>query len=365
MRQGSDSTYGVSEVTESEQDIEEDHNQCSQDSPYSAGGDVVSDSRTYLLARHDTYFSVRIGRTEVLEGDVVTQERLAALVEQCLDSLVSLCGLFVDTVVGGDTYLVGIVTISDDVEREEFTVLQRCREGLVEILAYLLGVDILVETNDIVTSAGEIDTEVQFTEDMRFQTEDSKDYECAGEAVSPFARSYEIEVHILQEVLHQRGGEAQFLSALAFSIVLEQQTGDEHSREERRDDTDHVRNGEALDRTGTEDSEDRTGEERSHVRIHDSGDGTLETVLDSFTHAFAGAQFLTDTLVDQHVGIHSGTHRQHDTGDTRQGQYSGEGCEDTEQQEDVAQQGGIGDETRNPAIVENHVDEDEHKAQNE
>jgi hypothetical protein len=99
------------------------------------------------------------------------------------------------------------------------------------------------------------------------------------------------------------------------------------------------------------------------VGINDSRDGTLETVLNSLAHVLAGAKLLTDTLVDKHVGIHCRTHRKHDTCDTRQRQYSRERRQDTYQQEYVAQQCEVGNQARNQTIVEDHVQQDQHKAQ--
>ena len=161
VRKSCQGSYRVCEVTEPQEDIEEDHNECSEDCPDSTGGDIIGDSRTYFLALHDTYCRVGLGRTEIIEGYILAQERLASLVEQCLDSLVSLSGLLVDTIVGRDTNLVSVVTIGNHIEREELAVLQGSRESLIEALAYVLSIDILVETNDIVTSSGEVDTEVQ------------------------------------------------------------------------------------------------------------------------------------------------------------------------------------------------------------
>ena len=200
---------------------------------------------------------------------------------------------------------------------------------------------------------------------MRLQTQDSEDYHCAREAVSPFASSHEIEVYVLQEVLHEFRSEAQLLRILTLAVVLEQQTGDEHCRQERRDNTDHVSYSEALDRTGTEDCQDSTGKERSHVRIYDGRDSTLETILDSFTHPLSGLQLLADTLINKHVTIDRTTHRQDNTGDTRKGQYCAEGCQNTQQQEDVAYQCKVGDKTRNPAVIEDHVNQNQAEAQYE
>ena len=223
-------------------------------------------------------------------------------------------------------------------------------------------VDVLIKTNHIVTSTGEVDTQVQFTEQVRLQTEDSEDQYNAGYAVSNLTSIDKVKVDILQEVMHQLRSEAQLLCVLFLAVVFQQQTSDEHSRQEGRDDTDHVGYSEALDRTRTEDSQDSTGQERSNVRVHNGTDGTLETVLNSLTHTLTAAQLLTNTLVDKHVRIDRHTHRQDDTGNTRQGQNSAERRQNTYQQEDVAYQCCIGNQTRNPTIIEDHIDQDQHEA---
>ena len=78
--------------------------------------------------------------------------------------------------------------------------------------------------------------------------------------------------------------------------------------------------GEALDRTCTEEQQDETGDQRGDVRVEDGTEGVRVTLLDSLLHTQATLQLFLDTLVDQHVSIHSGTQCQHDTGNTRHGQ---------------------------------------------
>ena len=89
------------------------------------------------------------------------------------------------------------------------------------------------------------------------------------------------------------------------------------------------------------------------------------TIFYCFLQALATLEFLTDALENKHVSIHSHTHREHDTGNTRQGQNATERSEDTEYEEDVEQEGCISDKARNQTIVENHVDEDKAEGDNE
>ena len=132
----------------------------------------------------------------------------------------------------------------------------------------------------------------------------------------------------------------------------------EHSGEERRYDTDDEGYGEAFYRTCTKHGQHDTCQERRYVCIDNSGDGALITVGDGCTQALTEFLLLTDSLEHKHVSIHCHTHRQHDTGDTRQGQHRSERSEDTEQQNNVAYQRCIGDETGDETVVENHIEED-------
>ena len=116
----------------------------------------------------------------------------------------------------------------------------------------------MLKANNIVTTTGEINTQVQFTEEVRLQTEATYYYQYRRDDVSYLAGFHDICLGILQEVSGHLGGEAQLLRRIFLCIVLEQQTGNEHCRYERRDDTNHIGNSEALDRTCTEDSQDST-----------------------------------------------------------------------------------------------------------
>ena len=76
-----------------------------------------------------------------------------------------------DTIVGRDTNLICVVTEGDNVQTEGLAFLERGFEYIVQALANILRIDVVVKTNDIVASSGEVDTEVQFTEDMRITPE--------------------------------------------------------------------------------------------------------------------------------------------------------------------------------------------------
>ena len=146
--------------------------------------------------------------------------------------------------------------------------------------------------------------------------------------------------------------------------VVEDQTGDEDGGEDRSDDTDDQRRGEALDRTGTEDEEDDTGKEGGHLTVDDGGISVLVTVGDSLAQTLAGGKLLLDTFIYDNVGIHSHTHGQDETGDTRQGQDSSERDEDSEEEKHVAEKGDVSGDTGS-LIEEYHVEEDEQEGDQE
>ena len=145
---------------------------------------------------------------------------------------------------------------------------------------------------------------------------------------------------------------------------LDQQARDEDGAEERGDDTDDQRRGEALNRTVAEDEQHDTRDDRRQVTVDDGRIGLRETVLDGQRKTLAAAKLLLDTFVDDHVRIDGHTHRQHDTRDTRKGQHGAERHQNAHQQEDVREQRDVGHPARRlveQTHVEQHEDEGDHE----
>ena len=142
--------------------------------------------------------------------------------------------------------------------------------------------------------------------------------------------------------------------------ALDQQAGNEDRTEERGQNTDNQRSGETLHRTVSEDEQNDTGDDRGKVTVDDRGVCFRETVLDSQAQTLTAAKLLLDAFVNNHVGIHGHTHRQHDTRDTGQRQHGTERNQNTEQQEYVAQQGDIG-QPAGCLIVEAHIEKHQHE----
>lgn len=95
-------------------------------------------------------------------------------------------------------------------------------------------------------------------------------------------------------------------------------------------------------RTRTEDEQHDTGDQRRDVTVDDGRHGILVSFGHRNAQRLAHTQLLLDSLVNDHVGVDGHTHRQHDTGDTRQGQHGAERHQNAHQQEDVGKQGDVG-----------------------
>ena len=89
--------------------------------------------------------------------------------------------------------------------------------------------------------------------------------------------------------------------------------------EQAEDDTDGQRDGEAADGACAEEHQHEGGDERGHVRVEDGDEGFLEAGIGGHTHGLAGAQLLTDALVDEHVGVDGHADGQEERGDNLQG----------------------------------------------
>ena len=172
-------------------------------------------------------------------------------------------------------------------------------------------------------------------------------------------------MHVLHQVLREVGVELQTEPLVFLEAVLVNETGEEHCCEERAEDTNDPRGGEALDRTCTEVEQNDTGDDRSEVRVEDSREGIAIACFQCVLDALASAHFFLDTLIDEHVGIDSRTQRKHDTGETRHGERSLERREDSEREEQVDDEGAVGHHTRDEAVHHDHVDHQEHEGHDE
>ena len=137
--------------------------------------------------------------------------------------------------------------------------------------------------------------------------------------------------------------------------------GDEHRGEQRCQDADDQRDGEALHRAGAELEEQEGGDDRRQARVGDGGQRVLEALVDGESHRLAVAQLLADALEDQHVRVHRDADGEHDAGEARQGQRGvehGQRAHGVEQVEAERQHG----EDAAQRVVAHHDQDDEQRA---
>ena len=173
----------------------------------------------------------------------------------------------------------------------------------------------LVETNGISTTAHKVDALVKPTNAHGQERHHDQN---EGHAIEQILFLDKLEIRVGKEILGQRSVHAQGTSA--FHIAIDEHTRDKDRGDHRSDDTDHHRGGKSLDRSLSEDEQDKAGEERSGLRVDDRRQSVLVTVGYGLFAGFPGAEFLLDSFVDDHVGIHRHTDGQDDTGKSRQGE---------------------------------------------
>ena len=159
--------------------------------------------------------------------------------------------------------------------------------------------------------------------------------------------------------------EGEVLEPALTKSPLEEDTAQEYGAHERSDDTDDEGDGETTDRTSTEVVEDDTGDQRGQVGIEDGAERIAISRINSRTKLLAAGKFFLGTLVDKYVSIHSNTHGEHDTGNTRKGKHSMEARKDTDGEEGIDQEAAVGYQTSSDAIEEHHIDEEEHEGHDE
>ena len=115
-------------------------------------------------------------------------------------------------------------------------------------------------------------------------------------------------------------------------------------REQRREDAEHQRDGEALDRAGAEREQHDAGDQRRDVRVGDRRERLVEAGVDRRLRRIAVAQLFADALVDQHVRVGRHADREHDARDARQRQRRLQQRHQRDQQHHVEQQDEVRDQ---------------------
>ena len=129
------------------------------------------------------------------------------------------------------------------------------RECIRQHGTHLFGLYLLFESHHIVTSTSEINASTQSTS---YKTTDEHNQHHSHKHKCFFVNAHEGEVNILHEVLREACGEGEFRPTILVQLIFVNQTSEEHSGEERTNDTDDKRCCEASDGTCTERIKDDT-----------------------------------------------------------------------------------------------------------
>src|SRR6202011_2907066 len=139
------------------------------------------------------------------------------------------------------------------------------------------------------------------------------------------------------------------------------QAGKRKRGENRGDNADAERHGEAAHRPGADIEQHRRGDERGDIGIEDRRQGAGKAGVDGVDGAAARAYFLADALIDQHVRIHRDADREHDAGDTRQRQRRAQQRQHAEDHGNVDGDRDVGEQAEQ-AVSREHEDDDQRRA---
>src|SRR5260370_15253078 len=103
-------------------------------------------------------------------------------------------------------------------------------------------------------------------------------------------------------------------------------------------------------------------DEGGDVRIEEGRERAREAGVDGSNGSAAGADLLTDTLVDEHVAVDRDSDREHDADDARQSERCIEQREDAEDHAHVDGDGDAGKNTEQ-SVRRHHEDDDERGAE--
>ena len=161
VSQRNERTNRECEVAEADEDVEGYDEEGDDDRPYSSRLDIISDSRTYLLRRHDTYVFINLRREELLCRNVLRDQTgiLRCYIEAVLDNRIKVFGLVLNTDIGRDTHLV--VRANRDHVQAECLTRELSLEGIVYSNTYVIGLNRLLVANNKVATTGEVNTAVQ------------------------------------------------------------------------------------------------------------------------------------------------------------------------------------------------------------
>ena len=293
---------------ESEQDVESHCKQRQSYSPDSATSDVLGNAWANLFSRYNTYTFV--GGAEIFLRHSI-EFIFKALEELAHDDVVDIFVARFNHIVGRNSHASVVI----DCDNRNGSTFKRRKQLLLQSV----GVDTVVELNDIVATTREVDTWIELTSSKR-NCNNCNSHSNYDEA--HLARADEVEVRVNPKFLGERSAEGGVLEFTAVDEPFEHDARKEYGSEERANNTDNQSCSEALDRTCTVQEQNQTSDDRSEVRVEDSRESILVTIVDSTLEVLTGTKFFLGTFKYEHVGIDSHTESEHNTGDTRESEHS-------------------------------------------
>src|SRR6266403_4765960 len=139
------------------------------------------------------------------------------------------------------------------------------------------------------------------------------------------------------------------------------QAGKRKRGENRGNDADAERDGEAAHRPGADVEQHGGGDEGGDVGIEDCRQSALEAGVDRRNRRASAAQFLADALIDQHVGVYRDADREHDTGDAGQSERGVQQRQHTENHRNVDGDRNVGEHDEQP-VGQKHEHDDHDRA---
>ena len=124
----------------------------------------------------------------------------------------------------------------------------------------------------------------------------------------------------------------------------------EHGREQVEEQAEEQRDGKALELVGADRKQHDRRDQRGQVGVDDRRQRPLKAVADRHPHGGAAVDLLPHPLVDEHVGINGHAHREHEAGETGEGEGGFERDHHRHHEQDVEQHREVGDQPGEPVV---------------
>src|SRR5690606_13891592 len=164
---------------------------------------------------------------------------------------------------------------------------------------------------------GEVEAEVHA---LDHDTDDGGQAEYQCDDVERLAPAHEVDGFIKHLFGSSQPDSAECSAGTPAEDQVDHGAGYQDGTEQRGDNTQRQRDGEALDRAGGHGKENGANQQRGQVTVENGGESLVEALVDGALRRSAGFQLFAYPRKDKHVGVNGHTQGQHDTGNARPGQ---------------------------------------------